>query len=54
MTGVVIGLVVLLVVVWWLRRRRRQTVLAGRDATRPTYMVEPPARTVGKRRTELL
>ena len=48
----VVGL--LLLGLWWMRRRARKAVLAGRDAEKPTYSVEPPARRVGARRTELL
>jgi hypothetical protein len=53
-TVFILVVVFAVVAMWWVRRRRRQSVLAGRDSARPTYMVEPPARSVGNRRTELL
>lgn len=30
--------------VWRWRKRRRTGILAGRDALRPTYTIEPPMR----------
>ncbi len=45
---------VVLFVGWRLARRRRAGVLAGLDAEKPTFQVQPPSRAVGKRRTELL
>lgn len=35
-------------------RRRRKAQLAGLDATRPVFSVEPPSRSVGKRKHEAL
>lgn len=48
---VAVFVVVFGVALWGYRRR---TVLAGRVAGRPTYMVDPPRRRVGKRRQERL
>jgi len=46
------GVLVALVVGVW--KFRRHTTLAGRNAEKPTYMVERPPRSVGNRRTEVL
>lgn len=51
---IVAVVVIVAVGLLWMRRRARKAVLAGRDAEKPTYSIEPPSRRVGKRRTELL
>lgn len=48
MTIVGLLVVLLLVGLWVWRRRRRAGVLAGRDAERPVYSVEPPGRRMGR------
>lgn len=47
---VVVGLVVAL----WVRHRSKRRLVAGLEAGRPAYTVEPPVRRVGVRRRESL
>jgi len=51
---IVFLMVLSVVVVLVVNRRRRKRMLAGLDATRPTFNVEPPKRRLGSRRTEVL
>lgn len=48
----VLAVIGVMVVLRW--RRQRRTTLAGLNGDRPQFMVEPPRRSVGNRRTELL
>lgn len=50
---VLVLLVVGVLVVFW-RRSRRRAQLAGLDANRPTYAVQPPGGRVGSRKREAL
>lgn len=49
-----LALVLLVVFLLAVRRARSKRTLAGLDANRPTFTVEPPARRLGTRKGERL